>query len=86
MVAPGAGIPGHHMNMGMPSEAAMMEALLASGGLGNMGFGGMGSLPGHCSSACAHGRKWQLVSYRSDEWHPSEPHLKLAKTQGMALA
>ncbi len=43
------------MNMGMPSEAAMMEALLASGGLGNLGIGGMGSLPGHNASACATG-------------------------------
>ena len=48
MFAPGANIPGHLMNMGMPSEAAMMEALLASGGLG---MGGMGSLPGHSASA-----------------------------------
>jgi hypothetical protein len=46
MFAPGANIHGHLMNMGMPSETAMMEALLASGGLGDMGIGGMGSLPG----------------------------------------
>jgi hypothetical protein len=35
------------MNSGMPSEAAMLEALMSNGALGNMGFDNMGSaLPG----------------------------------------
>ena len=62
MLAPGASLPGHLMNMGMPSEAAMIETLLASGGLGNMGSGGMGSLPGDNPSAYANGHNWQFVS------------------------